>query len=72
MPLLLLRVVVFAAAFILFVPVRWRVWGGRLRNHRWKFLSITFGEMVDRERARPWVSITAWAMVIALLTFLST
>lgn len=72
MPLNVLRVILFVGGFVLFVPVRWHVWGGRLRDYRWKFLSMTFGQMVDKERAHPWVSIPSWIVVIALLTLAST
>jgi hypothetical protein len=66
------RVLIFIAAFVLFVPVRWRVWGGRLRDNRWFFLNKTFGEIVDAERRRSLVVVPIEAAVLALLTYLST
>ncbi len=72
MPIAAVRILVFTAAFILFVPVRWHVWGGKLRDYKWNFLDTTFGQMVDKEQANKPVSITIWVVLIALLTLLST
>ncbi|MDP2233400.1 MAG: hypothetical protein Q8K89_07170 [Actinomycetota bacterium] len=72
MPIAAVRILVFTAAFILFVPVRWHIWGGKLRDYKWNFLDTTFGQMVDKERANKPVSVTVWVVVIALLTVLST
>jgi len=71
-PIAAVRILVFTAAFILFVPVRWHVWGGRLRDYKWNFLETTFGQMVDKERANKPLSITIWALVIGVFTLLST
>ncbi|MDP2233853.1 MAG: hypothetical protein Q8K89_09470 [Actinomycetota bacterium] len=65
-------ILVFTIAFILFVPVRWYVWGGRLRDYKWNFVNSTFGQMVDKERANKPLSITIWVVVIGLLTLFST
>lgn len=72
MPDWLLRVLVFASALTLFVPVRWHVWGGRLKDHRWKVTSLTFGQMVAAERKHPVRSVAVWSAILALLTWMAT
>lgn len=72
MPIAVVRILVFTAAFILFVPVRWHVWGGTLRDYKWRFLRLSFGQIVDIERANKRSSIPAWIAILALLTWLST
>lgn len=72
MPIAAVRILVFCAAFVLFVPVRWHVWGGRLRDYRWRFLRLSFGQIVDLERAHKRTSIPAWILILGLLTWLST
>lgn len=72
MPIEAVRVLVFTTAFILFVPVRWHVWGGRLRDYKWNFVETTFGQMVDKERANKPLSITIWVLVIGVFTVFST
>ncbi len=72
MPLALVRLLVFVAAFVLFVPVRWHVWGGRLREYRWRFLKASFGQMVDAERAHLAASLITWTVILGLLTWIST
>lgn len=66
------RALVFVVAFVLFVPVRWHVWGGRLKDQRWRFLNLTFGQLVQHERANRAVSVAVWAAVLALLTWMAT
>lgn len=72
MPISVVRILVFTAAFILFVPVRWHVWGGKLRDYKWRFLRLSFGQIVDLERANKRRSIPAWILILGLLTWLST
>jgi len=71
-PIAVVRILVFTAAFILFVPVRWHVWGGKLRDYKWRFLRLSFGQIVDIERANKRSSIPAWIAILGLLTWLST